>query len=59
MQMAMLGDNKEFNKILNIVISWDQGDWNNSFFSYISGKPIESKLPDIYLDSVKMANTVN
>jgi hypothetical protein len=59
MQMAMLGDNKEFNKILNIVISWDQGDWDNNFFSYISGKPIESKLPDIYLDSVKMANTVN
>ena len=58
MQMAMLGNNKEFNKILNIVISWDQGDWDNNFFSYISGKPIESKLPDLYIDSVKMANTI-
>jgi hypothetical protein len=29
-----------------------------NYFTYISGKPIESKLPDLYLDSVKMANSV-
>ena len=58
MQNALLGNNKEFNKILNIVISIDQGNWDNNFFEYISGKAIESKLPDLYLDSVKMANSI-
>jgi len=58
MQKALLGENKEFNKILKIVISIDQGDWDNNFFAYISGKSIESKLPDLYLDSVKMANSL-
>ncbi|MDA3917937.1 MAG: HDOD domain-containing protein [Deltaproteobacteria bacterium] len=57
MKAALLENNKEFNKILNIVISIDQGNWDNNFFTYISGKPIESKLPDIYLGSVKMANS--
>ncbi|MCP4673104.1 MAG: HDOD domain-containing protein [Desulfobacula sp.] len=58
MQEALLGENSEFNKILKIVISIDQGDWENNFFSYISGKSIESKLPDLYLESVKMANSL-
>ncbi len=58
MQKALLGEDKEFSKILKIVISIDQGDWENNFFDYISGKSIESKLPDLYLDSVKMANSL-
>ena len=58
MQKALLGEDKEFNKILKIVISIDHGEWDNNFFSYISGKSIESKLPDLYLDSVKMANSL-
>ncbi|MCP4673610.1 MAG: signal transduction protein, partial [Desulfobacula sp.] len=58
MQEALLGENSEFNKILKVVISIDQGDWENNFFAYISGKSIESKLPDLYLESVKMANSL-
>ncbi len=58
MQEALLGRNRDFNKVLKIVISIDQGDWENNFFPYISGKSIEAKLPDLYLDSVKMANSL-
>jgi len=58
MQKALLGENKDFNKVLQIIISIDQGDWNNTFFDYISGKAIESKLPDLYLEAVKMANAL-
>ena len=57
MNHALLGKNKEFNIILNIVAGFEQGDWDNIFFNTISGKSLELKLPDFYLDSVKMANS--
>ena len=56
MQDALLGKDKEFAKILNIVKSIKRGDWNNNFITYISGKPLESELSALYFDSVKMAN---
>lgn len=55
MQTALLGKDKEFNRILDIVISIDQGKWDNSFFNFISDKALAAKLPDLYIDSVKMA----
>jgi len=57
MKLALLGQDKTFNIILKIVKSFEQGNWNNNFFTAISGKPIESKLPVFYRDSVKMANS--
>lgn len=57
METALLGKNKEFNIILNIVKGFEQGDWENTFFAAISGKFIETKLPEFYFDSVKMANS--
>jgi EAL and modified HD-GYP domain-containing signal transduction protein len=57
MELALVGKNKEFNNILNIVVGFEQGNWENAFFTAISGKSIETKLPEFYFDSVKMANS--
>lgn len=56
MKDALLGKNSNFNKILNIVISIIEGEWENDFFKAIAGKSIETYLPNIYLESVNMAN---
>lgn len=57
MKQALLGRDKEFHIILNIIKSFEIGDWKNKFFTALAGKPIEMKLPGFYLDSVKMANS--
>ncbi|MCD4718666.1 MAG: HDOD domain-containing protein [Desulfobacula sp.] len=57
METALFGRDKEFKIILNIVKSFEQGNWKNAFFTAISGKSIETKLPEFYFDSVKMANS--
>lgn len=57
MKDAMLGKNKHINNILQIIDTINQGRWDSNFFKIISGKKIETKLPDIYLDSVDMANS--
>lgn len=57
MKDAMLGKNGHFNRILKIIETIDRGRWNSQFFKIISGKKIETTLPDIYLDSVNMANS--
>ncbi|MFA5904713.1 MAG: HDOD domain-containing protein [Desulfobacula sp.] len=57
MKLALLGQNKEFKIILNMVEVFEKGDWTNKIFNAISGKSIESRLPDFYMDSIKMANS--
>ncbi|NOX32568.1 MAG: HDOD domain-containing protein [Deltaproteobacteria bacterium] len=52
---ALLGKDKDFQKILNIIISFEQGNWENNFFAVMSGTPIEKKLPGFYLDAIRMA----
>ena len=54
---ALLGNDKEFKKILSFVISLEKGDWKNKFFSAVSGTSVEAKLPEFYFDSVKMADS--
>jgi EAL and modified HD-GYP domain-containing signal transduction protein len=54
---ALLGQNKEFKIILNIVELFQKGEWKNRIFDSISGKSIESKLPGFYIDSLKMADS--
>ena len=53
---ALLGKDKEFTKIVNIIISFEQGDWKNKFYTVMSDTPIERKLPGFYLDAVRMVN---
>ncbi len=53
---ALLQKDKEFTKILNIIMGFEQGNWTNKFFAVMSNTPIEKKLPGFYLDAVKMVN---
>ncbi len=53
---ALLQKDKEFTKILNIIISFEQGDWKNKFYTVMSDTPIGNKLPGFYLDAVRMVN---
>ncbi|MCK5684929.1 hypothetical protein KAJ27_12440 [bacterium] len=57
MRNALFGKDKKFNMLLSIVKSFEQGNWNNKIFAAMSGKAIESKFSDYYLESVKMANS--
>jgi len=54
---ALLQKDTEFSKILNIVISFEQGNWNTPFYAVMSDTPIAKKLPDFYLDAVRMVNS--
>ncbi len=57
MQRALCKKDKEFNSFLNLISSFEKGNWQTTFLSSISGRPEESKLAAFYLDSVKMANS--
>lgn len=57
MKTALAGNDKGFNRILNMVKLFEQGDWGNHFFSTLENALIEKKLPLFYLDSLKMADS--
>ena len=54
---ALLGKAKVFQKILRIIQMVEQGDWSNKIASAISGTKLAKKLPEFYLDSIKMADS--
>ncbi len=54
---ALLGRNNEFNKIMDIVTSFEKGSWENNLFQGLSDTNFEAKLPDLYLQAVKTANS--
>lgn len=54
---ALLGQDKNFKKIVNIVINFEKGSWDSSFYKIISNTPIEKKLPEFYLDAIRMADS--
>ncbi len=54
---ALLGNDKDFNKILNIVSSVEKGRWNTVFLNVLSGTPVEKKIPEFYIDAIAMANS--
>lgn len=56
-QSALLHKNKEFTKVLNIIVSFEQGNWSDKFYKVMSGTSIEKQLPNFYLDAVRMANS--
>lgn len=57
MKEALLERDKEFKRILAIVACVEQGDWQNSLFTVMAGTRIERKLPEFYLDALKMADS--
>jgi len=54
---ALLGKDREYQKIVKIVRSYEKGDWDNSFYASVKGSKIERKIPEFYFDALKMANT--
>lgn len=53
---ALLGNDKEFSRMLDIILGFEKGNWDNKIYKALSGKAIEKKLPELYYESVKMAN---
>ena len=58
MQQALLGQNKRINALLRIIGSYEKGDWNSKSFSSIEKSSFLIKLPEIYMDAVRMANSL-
>jgi len=56
MKAALLGNDKEFSRLLDIIIGFERGHWENAIFKALSGTSTEAKLPELYFDSVKLAN---
>ncbi len=55
--MALLGKDKEFQKIKTIINSFEKGDWDNKLYNIISGTTIERKLPEFYFDAITTINS--
>ena len=58
MKDALMGKDQAFKKILFIVKLFEQGKWNHKAFKIMEGKTLLKKLPDFYMDGVKMADSL-
>lgn len=57
MTSALLGNDREFSRMLDIISGFERGDWDNKkIFKVMKGSDIEAKFPEVYLKSVKQAN---
>lgn len=56
MKAALIGDDREFNRMLAIIVGFEKGNWGNAIFKAIAGSALEEKLPKLYFDSLKMSN---
>ncbi len=54
---ALMGRDKGFNKILDIVVNFEQGRWDNAFYAVMSNTSAERKLPEFYFDAVRMSGS--
>ncbi len=54
---ALLGKNSQFTRIQTLVTSFQRGDWENRLYKLLKGQKVIDKLPEFYLDAVKMANS--
>lgn len=55
---ALTGKNREFKNLLAIVISFEQGRWTDKIYAVIAGTKLEKKLPEFYMDSIRMADSM-
>lgn len=58
MKSALLGNEKEFRILLNLISIIEKGHWGHAFFSRLSSSPFNAELPDFYFDSIKMADAL-
>ncbi len=56
MKNALLGNDREFSRMIDIIVGFEKGDWNQPIFRALSGTAIEKKLPKLYADAIKIAN---
>lgn len=56
MKHALLGEDDDFSKMLDIIIGMEKGDWESDVFKKIKGSKFEKILPAIYSDAISMAN---
>jgi len=56
MKKALLGNDREFSRMLDIVIGFEQGNWDKPIFKVLKGSDIEKKLPGLYSEAINMAN---
>lgn len=53
---ALLGNDKQFNQIKLMVSCFERGMWSHKLYKLMEGRKIIDKLPEFYLDSVRMAD---
>ena len=58
MRRALLGDDKDFNRIIHLVVCFEKGQWTDHNFSLIHGTRFEKHLSKFYYDSLRMADQV-
>lgn len=56
MKNALMGNDREFSRMLDIIIGFETGNWENAIFKAMAGSAIEAQFPEMYFNSVKMAN---
>lgn len=56
MKQALLGNDKGFSRMLDIIIGFEQGNWDQPVYRALAGSDIEQKLPELYAEAIKMAN---
>ncbi|MBU2431488.1 MAG: signal transduction protein, partial [Proteobacteria bacterium] len=56
MKNALMGNDREFSRMLDIIIGFETGNWENAIFKAMAGSAIEAQFPEMYFTAVKMAN---
>ncbi|WDP90096.1 MAG: HDOD domain-containing protein [Desulfobacter sp.] len=54
---ALLGRDKLFSQLLELIISFEHGDWQHQRFQSSKDSSLVRALPDFYLDALKMADS--
>lgn len=54
---ALLGRDKQFEKIHTLVACVERGDWSHRLFQVFQGHKVLDRLPKFYMDAVRMADS--
>jgi EAL and modified HD-GYP domain-containing signal transduction protein len=56
-KQALLGNNKQFSQLHTLVTSFEKGQWEHRLYKMIDGKKIAEKLPEFYMDAIRLADS--
>jgi EAL and modified HD-GYP domain-containing signal transduction protein len=54
---ALLGKNRMFNQLNDLITSFEQGQWDHARFQADKNSKLIQKLPTFYMDALKMADS--